>query len=345
MEKSIPLTAAELGQIWGSYMDASLNKAVFSYFIEKAEDEEIKSVIQQALDLSQNHAESLKKFFEMENHPLPTGFTEEDVNTEAPRLYTDQYMLQHSLQLGALGMTEATAALSMTAHKDIYDYFKQAHQYYNSLHEHAMAIAIQKGIFLRQPIIPVPKKVDFVKKQNFIHGWFGDRRPLLAPEIANLYSNLQRNALGADTLTGFSQAAKSEKVKSFIQRGIEIAKKHTNIFTDILKESNVPVPMGSDASVTDSSAVSPFSDKLMIYHTTGMITLGIAFYGTSIPVNIRKDIATHLIRLSGEVILYAEDGANLMIENGWMEEPPRMVDRDELAKKKSGRSKADDNEY
>ncbi|MCM2535776.1 DUF3231 family protein [Neobacillus pocheonensis] len=27
---------------------------------------------------------------------------------------------------------------------------------------------------------------------------------------------------------------------------------------------------------------------------------------------------------------FAEDGANIMIENGWLEEPPMAVDRDEL---------------
>jgi len=28
----------------------------------------------------------------------------------------------------------------------------------------------------------------------------------------------------------------------------------------------------------------------------------------------------------------AEDGAKLMIENGWLEQPPQATDRDELAK-------------
>lgn len=35
-----------------------------------------------------------------------------------------------------------------------------------------------------------------------------------------------------------------------------------------------------------------------------------------------------------EVLKYAEDGINIMIKNGWMEEPPTFVDRDRLSKKK-----------
>ncbi|WP_419158854.1 DUF3231 family protein [Rossellomorea sp. BNER] len=31
---------------------------------------------------------------------------------------------------------------------------------------------------------------------------------------------------------------------------------------------------------------------------------------------------------------YSEDGANIMIDNGWMEQPPLAADRDELAKRK-----------
>ncbi|WP_052401017.1 DUF3231 family protein [Oceanobacillus jeddahense] len=171
-----------------------------------------------------------------------------------------------------------------------------------------------------------------MKKQNFLKGWLGDRRPLLAQEITTLYSDIERNALGAAILTGFSQVAKSKEVRSYLLRGINIAKKHVNIFSELLQGSDVSVPMGSDSLVTDSAEVSPFSDKLMMLHTTGMTTLGIGFYGFSMSTQTRKDIGANYIRLVGETLLYAEDGANILIDNGWLEEPPRMVDREELAK-------------
>ena len=31
-----------------------------------------------------------------------------------------------------------------------------------------------------------------------------------------------------------------------------------------------------------------------------------------------------------EIALYAEDGANIMIKHGWMEEPPQADNRDKL---------------
>jgi hypothetical protein len=33
-------------------------------------------------------------------------------------------------------------------------------------------------------------------------------------------------------------------------------------------------------------------------------------------------------------ILYAEDGTNLMITNGWLEKPPHSIDNTDIAKRK-----------
>jgi hypothetical protein len=35
--------------------------------------------------------------------------------------------------------------------------------------------------------------------------------------------------------------------------------------------------------------------------------------------------------LSAEIAKYAEDGAKIMISNGWLEKPPLSEDRDKLA--------------
>nr|WP_275899693.1 DUF3231 family protein [Bacillus piscicola] len=184
-------------------------------------------------------------------------------------------------------------------------------------------------MFVKAPSIPISKEVDFVQKQSFLTGWFGERRPLTASEISNLHGNIQRNELGIATLTGFSQSTKSKAVKDYIVRGIEIAQKHVRLFRSVLDEANVPTPMRSDTMVTEATAA-PFSDKLMTFHVTGLITIGISYYSMAITTNARRDLAALYSRLIAEIGLYSEDGANLMIENGWLEEPPRMVDRKEL---------------
>ncbi|WP_342731523.1 DUF3231 family protein [Salinibacillus kushneri] len=163
-------------------------------------------------------------------------------------------------------------------------------------------------------------------------GYFGERRPLLGLEISNLYANFQRNALGVATMIGFSQVASRKDVRQFLIRGKDIAQKHCEIFGSILREDNLDVPSTWDTEVTDSTTYT-YSDKLMMYYSTTLIALSVGYYGASMSMSPRRDIGIMYGRLSQEILKYAEDGANIMIKHGWMEEPPRALDRDELAKK------------
>jgi hypothetical protein len=332
-EHNIRLTSAEIAQIWGSYMNDNLSSCILKYFLEKVEDNEIRPVIEYALELSQARLQKLTNFFDKENCPVPYGFTDEDVNTNAPRLYSDIYFLQYVQSMGMLGMNEYSMSVNFSTRSDIYSFFSEGLKEYNELHKRATDILLSKGLYVRPPYIPTPREqeVDFVKKQSFLTGWLGERRPLTTLEIANLHANIQRNSLGVGTLTGFSQVAKSKEVGQYMARGIGIASKHIKVFSSVLSEGNISAPMGSDTMVTDSTEA-PFSDKLMMFHTTAMIALGIGYYGNSMAKSPRRDVASHYARLTAEIGLYSEDGANLMIKNGWLEEPPRMVDRNELVK-------------
>jgi hypothetical protein len=325
----IQLTSAELSQLWGSYINDTLAVCMLQHFLHTVEDHEIRPVLQYAYDLSIKHLQTLSSLYMEESIPIPIGFSEKDVNNEAPRLFTDPYMLAYVKQMGELGLGAYGVSLALSTRSDIKDYFSSCIVEYIELEKMATTILLAKGLYIRPPYIPYPKKVDFVKKKNFLNGWFGERRPLVSLEITNLFSNIQRNALGVSTLIGFSQVAQSGEITRFFIRGKEIAAKHVEVFGSLLREDDLPVPMTSDSQVTDSMTP-PFSDKLMLFATTSLIAIGIGYYGTSIATSPRRDIATHYSRLTAEIAKYAGDGANILIENGWMEEPPRAVDRGEL---------------
>lgn len=61
---------------------------------------------------------------------------------------------------------------------------------------------------------------------------------------------------------------------------------------------------------------------------------GIGHYGRSMGQSPRYDLGLLYIRLTAEIAEFAEEGAKLMIENGWLEQPPQGVDRDQLANDK-----------
>ncbi|MFC7686990.1 DUF3231 family protein [Ureibacillus sp. GCM10028918] len=89
MTEQQKLTSAEIASIWTAYMNDTMSKCVLGYFLKDVEDAEIRSIIKQAYDLASTHIEKLTSIFQEEQIPLPTGFTSEDVDMNAPRLYMD----------------------------------------------------------------------------------------------------------------------------------------------------------------------------------------------------------------------------------------------------------------
>ncbi|MFC0273381.1 DUF3231 family protein [Metabacillus herbersteinensis] len=131
-------------------------------------------------------------------------------------------------------------------------------------------------------------------------------------------------------MIGFSQVATSKEVGRFLKKGKEIASNHIEVYSSILTENTLPTSVSWDTEVSDST-VSPFSDKLMMFHFNSIASRAIEYYGTSLSVTSRRDLSAHYIRIMGGVLKYVEDGINIMIDHGWMEQPPRMIDHDELA--------------
>lgn len=147
-----------------------------------------------------------------------------------------------------------------------------------------------------------------------------------AIEITQIFFNLTRNIIGSSLLTGFSQVASSPKVRDYMIRGKEIAKKHVRNFSDLLHEDDLPSPTFSDLEITDSTD-SPFSDKLMMFHTTALTQGGIQFYGTGLSRSSRGDLTITYTRLIAETGIYAAEGVKIMNKNNWMEQPPSLPNR------------------
>lgn len=328
------LTATELSQIWGAYQNDTMAICAMQYFLQTVEDPDIRPLIQQALDASQSHIPKLEGFFTKENWPVPQGFTEADVNLSAPRLFSDTFMLYYVQQMGVLGINAYSLGIAWSVRQDVYEYFSQCMIEYMDIHKKATQLLLEKGLYIRSPYLSPPESIDFVNDTKFLGGWFGENRPLLSLEIANLYSNIQRNALGSALMVAFSQVASTEEIRKYMTRGKQMATKHVEVFGSLLTKDDLPSPVTWDAEVTQSK-VSPFSDKLMMFHTTALIGIGMGYYGTALATCLRKDVASVYTRLTAEIGKYSLDGAKMMIDHGWMEEPPKAANRDKLAKSKA----------
>lgn len=330
----IRLTSAELGFLWSQYLSDSMAVCFLKKFSYKVEDLEIKAIVDYALQLSTEHLQRIKQFFKGQGMPVPVGFNDGDVMLDAPRLYSDTFYLNYIKSTARVALGVYGVSLASAARSDIRDFFSQCLASTVLLDGKVTNLLLSKGLYHRPPYINIPEKIDFIKKQGYLGGLLvlGEKRPLNAMEITNLFSNAQTNAFQKALLIGFSQVAQSRQIRDYFIRGRDIYNKHFQVLSKILLEDDIPSTITWDSDIMDSK-VSPFSDKIMLFHTVLLIGTEIVFYGASLGSSTRVDLTGTFTRLTAELMEYAGDGAKLLINNGWMEEPPQAYDREALAKK------------
>lgn len=325
------ITSAEMAGLWGQYMSDTASICVLTYFLEKVKDEQIRSVLELAVLSSQEHIQYLKELFEQEGFPTPIGFTKQDVQLDARPLFSDAFYLQYLKYMSILGMTASTLALGIGARSDIVSFHKKVLSEAVHLQKAVKEVQLDKGIYVRPPYIATQTDVDFVTKQSFLGSVVGGKRPLTAVEISHLFLNIETNLLGREMMIAFAQVAKRKEVKEYLIRGKQISTKLVTIFSNILLDNDIPAAMTWDSTATESTDQT-FSDKLIMFHVAAMAAAGVGNFGSAIAASQRKDIGLKYSRLLVEIALYAEDGANIMIDHGWLEKPPQSPDRNQLAR-------------
>ncbi|MEH7444211.1 DUF3231 family protein [Bacillus sp. JJ1122] len=330
-KSKIRLTSAEISMLWTQFINDTASICMIQHFLEKVEDEEVRPILEFALNASKKNISFLTEFFKMEKFPVPVGFTEQDVHSDAPKLFSDTFVLMYLRNMSVLGMAAGSVSLGFVTRPDVVDFFKNVSQTAIGLQDLTRSLMLKQGTYIKSPYVTLPDKVDFVQRQKFLAGLLGDVRPLTVHEITMLFNNIQTNAIGKTIIIGFAQTAQKKEVKQYLMRGKQIAQKHIDLFSDKLKKEDLPAPMIWDSALSDSTKA-VFSDKLMMFHVASMNAAGLGNYGTSMAGSPRRDLALLYASLIPEVALYAEDGANLMIKNSWMEEPPQTDDRNQLIK-------------
>ena len=212
----IPLTAAEMSGLWTQYLSDTLAVWVGSYFLEKVEDEEVRPVIEFTLDVAKGNITIMQELFKKEKFPVPIGFTEQDVNPKAPKLFSDTFVLMFYRNLSILAMAASGAALGLVTRPDVVDFFKRISKDAMKLQDLTRELMLKQGTYIRPPYISIPDKVDFVKRDHFLAGFFGQKRPITSVEVTHLFSNIQTNMLGKALITGYAQIAQDKEVKEYL---------------------------------------------------------------------------------------------------------------------------------
>jgi hypothetical protein len=334
MEKNTPLTSAEIAMLWTTYMNDSMSICVIGYMKKHVAEDDIGTELQFAFDLSTSHLEYLVQLFGKEEMAVPNGFSSSDVNPDAPKLFSDTFCLAYINHMAKAGMLAYSGMLSMSTRSDIRKFFTEGLAETAALYNKTTTLMLEKGIYIRAPYISYPHETDYVDTKKYLSGLnpFVTKRPLNAVEISHLFMNIQTNSIGLQVTAAFAQSARLKEVQEFMLRGKEISQKHVSIFTKTLLDSNIQAVGSPNIAIYDTT-MQVFSDKLMMFHMALLSSTGSGNYATAAAASQRSDVAANYERLAVEIALFAKSGADIMIQHGWLEQPPGTTDRDALAKK------------
>lgn len=325
----IPLVSSEIAGLWNSYMSDTMIVCVLKYYLNNVEDSETRVILQQTLDLSNKHIKELTNIFNQEKLTIPEGFNDTDINISAPRLFTDHFYLAYLCFQSTVGMHNYTLILNHIARSDIRTYFTERINENINLYNNSTNIKLSQGTFIRAPRVEVTQGIQYVESQSFITDWFGEKRPLLAIEITHIFAIKYANLVGRAITTAFGQVSKNKKVSDYFFEGEKIATQYIYELNGLLTNEGIPIPSSSDSFVT-SSVVSPFSEKLMMNHLAVLSTSAISSLGMAMADTMRSDLEAKYIKYVAEIMKYGKKGANIMIDNKWLQRSPQAINHENI---------------
>lgn len=326
----VRLTASEIANIWSQFQNDTMAICIYNYLINTTEDAAIREVLEFALSLAKKHIGTIKEYFIAEKFPIPHGFTEDDVDINAPKLYSDEFCLTYTYIMCVYGLAGYAAALSTNIRRDIRDYFVECQDETMELFNRSLDLMLSKGIVSRPPYINPPENYEFVQSKHYMKGILGGERPLNSIEISNVHWDLKKLQVEKALCISFAQVAKNEEVKKFFWRGVELEGKQIEILGSVLSLSHLPSPKSEESEIT-SSTIAPFSDRLMMFHKMIISSATMGLFGSAVATSQRLDLGMHYSRFSMELADYMVDGFKIMIKHKWAEQVPLSDDRKHLA--------------
>ncbi|NRD79725.1 DUF3231 family protein [Bacillus sp. BRMEA1] len=334
VKNNAKLTSGELAYCWEQLMDNSASNLVLEYFNLTSELQEVKSLCSEAGSISKSTIQFCESVLSNENYPMPKGFNiNYDLNPNAPKMYTDVFILFYLNNLSKLGISLSSMALTDSVREDIRNFFHEQLKKMSDLFQRTTTTLLEKGVFVRPPSITSTHETSPIANKGFLGNFFNENRELTAREANELHKNVFMNYIGKNLLIGFMQTTSNPQLKAVMQHGKELALNIIDKLGDILIQNDLPISMTWDTCVLDGETA-PFSDKLMTYLLDQMNRDGIANYGYSAAVSVRKDLKVTYAKIITDVYQYEENIKSFMLKNEWMEKPPVALNRIKLAEDK-----------
>jgi len=332
-KNKLKLTSSEIGTLWGEYVNGTMTDVVNRYMFSIIEDESIKAIFEDAIRTFAKQKKQIVAFIENEGFPVPIGFTESDLNKNTKRLFTDIFCLNYLHIMTLHGLLGHTTSLGVSVREDLRHFYDSCDNDGKRMYHQTIELLLEKGDFQRDPYFYPAANPEYISSQDFTDGFFGKGRRLTAIEIISISFNLKKSIMAKTLSIGFSQVAQSKEVRKFLEDSEKTADDQIQSFSKIMHADNLPIPKSWETEVT-TSADSPFSDKLMMYHIGFLFQAAQAYHGTGLASSMRTDLVTIYEGIILKNLMVTKKWFNIMVKNKWLEQPPLAPNRKEIAKEK-----------
>ncbi|KAB7667155.1 DUF3231 family protein [Bacillus sp. B1-b2] len=319
------LTSVEYGALWTTYQKKTMILCILEYFIEKSEEPKAKDLMKGLHEKLAVKVKEIKKMIETSGGIVPLGFTAEDVHLDAPKLFDQGFDIMFSRVLKEISMGMYVLHTTISYRKDIIDIYRELTELTQKYYLYFTEYLQQNKWMLDPPTINMPHSRSFLNDKDYMKGTniLGSRRGFNIVEYGLIYHSLESNILGMQLMKGFAQSSSDLEVKKYFQKGYELSKKIYKDTEEMLIESNIPSPSIPSGVVTNST-IPPFSEKLMLYCTYLLNGFSIGGQGFGAVFHLRNDVILQSGLFAKDVFAFGLKGARLMMEKGWLEEPPSM---------------------
>ena len=151
------LTSTEITNLFSQYIQEAMAICVSKYVLETVGDSDVLSLFEFSLQLTKKHVEKLNEFFDIENFPVPDGFTDKDVKLETPPLFLDIFWLHYLYTTSNIRLSNYSLTLATSIRQDIRDFYFQCNIDAMEIVKNVLKFFYQKVLMKSVLIFPILK--------------------------------------------------------------------------------------------------------------------------------------------------------------------------------------------
>ncbi|KKI90578.1 hypothetical protein WQ54_21885 [Bacillus sp. SA1-12] len=308
----------ELGFLWYLKSSSNLFNFFLEYLVETAEDRDLKNILNEIKTLATFQEQEAKQLLSENGYHDTPFFSDNDLYCSSAKLFSDQLIIEILKHISSNGLRVLSYQYVDLTDSKVRNFYKEILVKITEIDQSLLILLDNKGLLQNRPF---SYKEAEGSEGKFFKVASTQQRPLNAVELASMFGSFQCNNVGIALCTAFSEVAKDEDTKRFLQDGTKLAFRQAAALSDIYRENGVPTTTGLEAHVNKVSN-SPFSDKLMANLVMFLNAIGVGNLQTAVVSSYKKSHVKKLKELIEQVESYSEEGFKLLVRKDWFNEPP-----------------------